>query len=167
MFFPSIKSVINYNYFWSRNVSFGYSSYGTKLNFNDNIYFVTLTFVNGTQLYFKDILLNENIDDFKFTTELCNATITKLSDTELNFIVTGLGNQTIYLDNKTPISVLIDGAQAIENVDYTVSNGYIFLTTATNEAILLFDITPNDALTFGVLALIIAIVALALIVSKL
>ena len=138
-FFGSAISIVNYTFHWNNDARFGLSSYGTTIGFDDAIYLENVAFVNGTQILFTNILLdNNNVDLLKFSTQTCNVTITALSDTRLDYSVTGSGTQTMYLENKNPTSVIIDGSLATNGFGYSYSDGIITVTGASSSVVMFF-----------------------------
>jgi len=132
-FFGSAFSVVNYAFSWGDDVKFRLSSYGTTIGFDDTAYLGLITFVDGTHISFTNVLLdNNNVDLLKLSTQTCNVTVTSLSDTRLVYSVTGSGTQTVYLEDKNPTSVVVDGSLATNGIDYTVSGGTVTIPSASS-----------------------------------
>ena len=132
-FFGSALCIVNYTFLWNNDVKFSLSSYGTTIGFDDAVYLEKATFDNGIRIVFTNVLLdNNNVESLKFSTQTSNVTVTTLSDTKLVYSVTGSGTQAVYLDNKNPQSVIVDGSLATNGIDYSVSGGTTTITTATS-----------------------------------
>ena len=140
-FFGSAFCIVTYTFIWNTDAKFGLSSYSTTISFDDVIYLGNVMFVDGTQISFTNILLdNNNVGSLKFSTQTSNVTVTSLSDTQMVYNVTGSGTQTIYLENKNPQSIIVDGELAVNGIDYTVSSGTTTITSATSSVILNYQI---------------------------
>jgi len=131
---------VSYTWYWSKDVHFGLSTYGTQITFNNNIHLGSFTFANGTAIEFSDVYMgNGNVADLSLSTQTSNVTVASLSDTQLGYTVTGAGVQTINLEDKQPRTVILDGSQTIIGIGYTYSGGYITVSGATSTASILFE----------------------------
>ena len=152
MLFGSVFAPINYSWIWTTDYRFGLSSHGTSIGFSDNIYLESFVFDSGTSIDFINVKMdNDNVDDITFGSQTCNATITSLSDTRLDYNVTGAGTQTVSLENKLPLSVIIDGSLAVNGFGYTYSGSTITVTGATSDVVISFR-TDNLVATIAAIA---------------
>lgn len=142
-----VFSQITYDFFWRKEVVFNLSSYGVDVKFVDDIYVGGLSFVNGMRLDFSDIYLTENIEDFRVTTQGCNITVNDLTDGLLNYTVSDAGNQTVYVEGNALESVIIDGLEGLEGIDYSVSGDYVTVYGALVYAELSFSESVLDGVS--------------------
>ena len=127
---PAFSSV-SYSFIWEPEVHLGLTAHHTHIQFNERTYIGNFSFVNGTHLYFTNILVNANVDSFRVSAINSNMTIITLSDSELFYNVTGAGGlQTVYLDDKTPTAVTIDGVDAVTGTNYFFEDGTAAIATA-------------------------------------
>ena len=145
MMLGSALAPVSYTWYWSKDVHFGLTGYNTQIGFANNIHLGGFTFVNGTAITFDDVYMGEgNVAELTLGTQTANITVDKLSDTNLNYEVTGSGTQEINLGDKRPTRVVLDGSYVMEGLGYTYSAGVVTISNALSTANLTFSATTTD-----------------------
>lgn len=156
-----VFSQITYSFFWHKEVPFNLSTYNTYVKFDEDIYIGSFIFYQGTRLDFTNIFFDvDNVASFDVGTNGCNMTVEELSTVLLEYSVTGAGNQTVNLMNKSPTSVIIDGSTGFNGVDYTLSGRTITVLSATSSVVISYSsarvlaVFDNIYVAIGLLAVL-------------
>ena len=144
-FLGSAIAPVSYTWYWSSDVRFGLSGYGTSIGFTNNIHLSSFTFNNGTSITYSNIYMGDgNVAEIILSTQTSNMTIGTISDTKLDYEVTGLGTQVINLGDKQPTHVKLDGVTVMQGIGYTYSGGEITVANALSTANISFTATETD-----------------------
>ena len=144
MMIGSVFAPVSYTWYWSNDVHFGLSSYGTHIGFSNNIHLGSFVFDSGTAIDFSDVYMGDgNVAEISLSSQTTNMTVTTLSDTQLDYTVNGIGTQQINLGDKEPTYVKLDGVTVIEGIGYTYSGGTVTVNNALSSASIKFGATTD------------------------